>query len=542
VFRHSRKAESENALQELRRGRIQGAQLVKSIQRIANRAKKEDALARASVSDGITKPSFTPSGRKLTSDSFQNFVGALGMGTENILSASTYGFNPVSRIRTLLEWIHRGSWLGGVAIDLVADDMTRMGVEIKGDLDPGDIEELQEAFTGFGNWNAINDNIKWARLYGGSIAVMLIDGQKMDTPLRLETVGKDQYKGLLVLDRWMCDPGLNDLVTEFGPHLGLPKFYRVTSEAPALVGNRIHYSRVLRMEGIRLPYWQRVMENLWGVSVLERLYDRMVSFDSATAGASQLAYKSYLRTYGVENLREIISAGGKAMDALVRQIQFMRMTQSNEGITLMDTKDTFEAIANAPFTGINELLQQLGQQLSGALQIPLVRLFGQSPAGFSTGETDLRAYYDTINQAQNRYMKSPVTSMYRAQAQSMGMKLPPGFAIQFRPLWQLTEEQKGTVATSTTDAIMKVSEAGLLSDQVILKELKQQSTVTGVFTNIQKEDIDAASDIPVPKISENPGEGGGEGEGGEGTPEEPGPGGSKGKQKHGPGDAAIPKK
>src|SRR5258708_4010384 len=206
-----------------------------------------------------------------------------------------------------------------------------------------------------GNWAKINENFKWARLYGGSIAVMLIDGQKIDTPLRLETVGKDQYKGLLVLDRWMCDPSLNDLVTELGPHLGLPKFYRVTSEAPALVGQRIHYSRVLRAEGVRLPYWQRVMENLWGISGLERLYDRMISFDSATAGASQLAYKSYLRTYGVENLREIIAAGGKAFDSLLKQIQFMRTTQSNEGITLMDTKDTFEALANAPFSGLNEL-------------------------------------------------------------------------------------------------------------------------------------------------------------------------------------------
>ncbi|HVI10197.1 MAG TPA: anti-CBASS Acb1 family protein [Candidatus Binatia bacterium] len=473
---------------------------------------------------------------KFTSDSFQNFVAALGMGTDNIMSASTYGFNPITRIRTLLEWIHRGSWLGGVAIDLVAEDMTRMGVELKGDIEPEQIAAIDEAATAFGTWNHICDTEKWARLYGGGLAVLLIDGQDPSKPLRIETVGKGQYKGLLVLDRWMCEPSLNNLITELGPYLGMPTYYRITAEAPALVGAKVHFSRCLRLEGIRLPYWQRIQENLWGISVLERLYDRMVAFDSATQGAAQLVYKSYLRTYSVENLRELIAAGGKALDKLVGMIQFMRSTQSNEGITLIDAKDKFETFQTSAFSGLNDALMQFGQQLAGALQIPLVRLFGQSPAGFSTGETDLRSYYDSINQRQNSQLKVPVTTIYRCIAQSEGIALDEGFAIAFRPLWQLTEEQKGTVATSTTDAIMKPHEAGLISDQTALRELKQASQISGVFTNITREEIEAASDVPVPKVSEVTGEaGGGEGEG---EAEEPGPGGEKrGKEKRGPGDS-----
>jgi phage-related protein (TIGR01555 family) len=507
--------------------------VVKSIKGLARKARAADDKTRKLVQDARA----AELEGKFTGDSFQNFVAALGMGTDNILSASTYGFNPISRIRTLLEWIHRGSWLGGVAIDLVADDMTRMGVELKGDIEPQEIEKIEEASTAFGTWNHLCDTIKWSRLYGGAIAVILIDGQDTSKPLRIETVAKGQYKGLLVLDRWMCEPSLNDLVTELGPHLGMPKFYRITAEAPALVNAKVHYSRCVRLEGIRLPYWQRIMENLWGISVLERLYDRMVAFDSATQGAAQLVYKSYLRTYAIDNLREVIAAGGKALEKLVAMIQFMRTTQSNEGITLIDVKDKFETHQTSAFAGINDALMQFGQQLAGALQIPLVRLFGQSPAGFSTGETDLRAYYDSINQQQNARLKVPVTTIYRCIAQSEGITLPEGFGIAFRPLWQLTEEQKGTVATSTTDAIMKVHEAGVISDQTCLRELKQASNISGVFTNITREEIEAASDVPVPKVSEVTGEGGGEGGGGE--EEEPGPGGSKGKQKRGPGDSAL---
>ena len=247
----------------------------KSIQRVANLAIRDDAKAR--------KEYFSRQ-----ADSLQNFAAGLGMGTDNLLSQSTYGFNPITRVRTLLEWIHRGSWLGGVAIDLVADDMTRAGVKLKGEIEPTDIEEIEEAIAFYGIWNSLNDCVKWSRLYGGCIGVYLIDGQNLETPLRIETVGKDDFKGIIALDRWMVEPSLQDLVTEMGPHMGLPKYYRVTAQAPALSMKRIHYTRVFRLEGIRLPYWQRLMENLWGISVLERLYDRMIAFDSGTQGVAQL--------------------------------------------------------------------------------------------------------------------------------------------------------------------------------------------------------------------------------------------------------------
>jgi hypothetical protein len=35
---------------------------------------------------------------------------------------------------------------------------------------------------------------------------------------------RPHFKGLLVLDRWMVEPSLNNLVSDPGPDLGLPKF------------------------------------------------------------------------------------------------------------------------------------------------------------------------------------------------------------------------------------------------------------------------------------------------------------------------------
>ncbi len=269
--------------------------------------------------------------KKATGDAYQNFTQSVGLGTDNSMTGSTYGFNPITRVRTLLEWIYRGSWLGGVAVDVVADDMTREGIELVSTIPPEDIEKLHQGMTRLGIWGGVNDTIKWARLYGGCIGVILIDGQDVSTPLNVDRIGKGAFKGILPLDRWMIEPELGDLVTELGPELGMPKYYRVVADAPALRLKKIHYSRCMRLIGIKLPYWQAVMENLWGLSVFERLYDRMVCFDSATLGMSQLVSKAFLRTYKLDSLRKLLSEGGAGAKVLMAWVEMTRRLQGNEG-------------------------------------------------------------------------------------------------------------------------------------------------------------------------------------------------------------------
>ena len=255
-----------------------------------------------------------------TADGFQNFAARLGLGAGSQQDQSTYGFDFLSRDRLKLEAMYRSSWIVGQVVDVVAEDMTREGINIRGLDDPKDAELIQAKLDELEIWNEITNVIKWGRLYGGAIAVMLVDGQNVSTPLNIDTVSKDQFKGLMVLDRWLVQPTLQDLVTEYGPDFGMPKYYDVIADSLGLSNQRIHYSRIIRFDGVDLPYWQRIAENLWGQSVIERLLDRLVAFDSTTTGIAQLVYKAHLRTYKVKGLRSIIAAGGKALDGLIKQM------------------------------------------------------------------------------------------------------------------------------------------------------------------------------------------------------------------------------
>ena len=68
---------------------------------------------------------------------------------------------------------------------------------------------------------------------------------------------------------------------------------------------RVHHSRCARLGGNKLPFFQAITEMMWDESVLERLWDRLIEFDTATSSAGSLILRANLRTVGVKGLREI---------------------------------------------------------------------------------------------------------------------------------------------------------------------------------------------------------------------------------------------
>lgn len=433
-----------------------------------------------------------------TTDSFQNLQARLGVGANNMSDGNNYVLsNLLTRQPRTLEAMYRGSWIVGAVVDSVAEDMTREGVDFGSGIEPSKIEMLNAAQDELGIWQALQETIQWGRLYGGAIGVIQIDGQDLSTPLRLDTVAKDQFLGIKALGRWELMPVTTDLVLNDGPMVGSPERYLVGPQASAFQMQEIHHSRVIRMEGHRLPYFQRLAEAGWGLSVIERMYDRLVAYDSASQGTAQLVYKAYLRTMKVENLRSILAAGGAAENALLKNVEMIRQFQSSEGLTLIDSRDDLKA-ESYTFSGLNDVLLGFGQQLSGATQIPLVRLFGQSPAGMNaTGESDLRNYYDTIKAKQEKDLRTPINKVMQILHRSViGGPPPEGFRAKFNPLWQMSDTEKGILAKTIVDAVGTASELGLISTGSAMRELRQSAEQTGVFSNITDQEIEEAELAP----------------------------------------------
>lgn len=441
-----------------------------------------------------------------TGDGFDNFVSRLGLNNNNTLSAGLYIFNLMTRNRIQLEAAYRGSWVVGQVIDCVAEDMTRAGINVTTNKEEQDIKEFQSGMSRFAIWNTFCDLIKWGRLYGGAIAVIQIEGQELSTPLKLDTVAKGQFQGLVVFDRWQLNPDLARTI-QIGPNMGLPEFYDIVTTstssqptAPSATGQiRVHHSRVIRNIGIKLPFFQAITEMMWGESVLERLWDRLISFDSVTMSTANLVERANNRTIGVDGYREIIAAGGKQQQALEKQFEAMREFQTNEGLTVIDKEDEFTT-TNYTFTGLDSIILQFGQQLAGASQIPLVRLFGQSPAGLSaTGESDLRMYYDGINAKQEAGLRPGVTVLIHVMWRSLfGRPAPEDIEFTFVPLWQMSAKEKAEIGKLNAETVLGAHDSGVIDTPTAMKELRQASGDTGLFSNISDEQIEEAELEPPP--------------------------------------------
>lgn len=431
-------------------------------------------------------------GRQKFGDGLTNDLLRLGNYTPNTFNANRYTPEFRTFNRQQLDWMYQSSWICGLAIDLLAEDMTREGIEILTD-DAEKADRIDRIFTKYRVWDKLCEGIRWGRLYGGAIAVMMIDGDDMGSPL--SEVRPHSFRGLHIFDRWQIQPSV-ERVQDLGPDFGLPQYYTILSEnnAVTIPGNRIHHSRVIRFEGRQLPYFIRQAYLGWGASILEPIYDRVEAFDMATRGAAQLVSKAYLRYYKIQGLRDVLT-NSLSRKGFLAQMDAVRAFQGIEGMTLGDKEDEFQ-VFNYTFTGLPEILLQFGQQISGGIGIPLVRLFGQSPVGFNaTGESDLRLYYDDVKRLQESRLRTGLTRLIEVVCESaFGEKAEDELDFVFKPLWQLTTEQRSAIVQGEAGAIIQAMTSGAISTATAMKELKKLSDTVGIFASISDEDIAAAEE------------------------------------------------
>jgi hypothetical protein len=505
---------------------------------------KKKAAPVSNPGQKVFENSIKPVVSQKTSDGFRNLAMKLGVAplgdeqsADNQISFGRYQFNLLTRNRTQLEAAYRSSWIVGRVVDCVAEDMTKAGIQINTNDGAEKLQDFNVQMSRLQIWQRVRDTTAWGRLYGGAIGVFQIDGQDLESPLDPDTIDVGQFLGIAVYDRWQLNPVLSQVITS-GPDIGLPAFYDIvlgnnlndpaqvpgagsetvspqagentvkqqTSQTAGTMVSarvRVHHSRCFRMGGHKLPFFQAITEMMWDESVIERMWDRLVEFETATASAGGLIGRALLRTVSIDGLREILSSGGEAKSGLLEMFEYMRQFQNSEGLTLLDKEDVFSTTAYS-FAGLSDVLEQFGEQLSGASETPLVRLFGQSPSGLGgNGDTDIRNYYDSINSKQEAHLRNPVEKIIKIMWRSIfGEAAPTDLTFKFTPLWQMSALDKATIGTANTASIVQAEQAGLLTIPTAMKELKQQASETGLFSHITDEEIQEAELAPPPMPDE----------------------------------------
>lgn len=441
-----------------------------------------------------TKEDFTAAVKMI--DAFVNNAARMGYNTASLMEGTTYPITRVTRDYNLINSLYRSHWVVRRVIDTIPEDMCKNWYTLNCQLTPEEIGKYQKAERITKTKTKLEKGLKWGRLYGGAAGIILIKGHEdiLDQPLDLDSIMPDSYCGMYILDRWSGISPNVDKITDIGdPEYGLPNSYRITINPTYETHVDVHHSRIVRFIGRELPEWEAAAEMWWGCSEIEIIFDELKKRDNTSWNIANLIFQTSIKVLKMGKLREALSmTSGPMQQAMYNTLQAQsQMIQTNGMMVLNDTDDF--TVHNQTFSGLDKIYESFMLDLAGACKTPVTKLFGRSPEGFnSSGEGQQQDYNNTIAGEQSTYFEPAIHKLAPIICMSALGYIPDDFDIMINPYREITSREQKDLAKSQVDSIVAAYNAGLISQQTAMKELRQMEDETGMFTNIQDEDIEAA--------------------------------------------------
>lgn len=438
-------------------------------------------------------------GRKLTLDEFVNPLARSGAGMPNLLEATEYPLTRFTQNWQVLNSLYRSHWVVQKIINTIPQDMMKNGYDFQSDINPDQIQKISKVIRQTRLHSKILNGLYWGRLYGGAAGIIMIDGEadRMDEPLDLDRVMPGAFKGLLIMDRWSGIIPSADLITDItDPDFGMPEYYEVTlPEGQGVI--QLHNSRVCRFSGREMPYLEKLAENYWGTSEMEHVFSELKKRDNVSWNIALLTFMANIRVMKIDGMEQLLAYGGdKSQQALYNTLEGLNMMLNNNGIQILGKDDSYES-HQYTFSGLGEVYDRFMMDVSGACGIPVTKLFGRSPAGMnSTGDADMDNYYDTIEQSQESQLRPVLDKLLPIVCMSALGAVPDDLDYIFNPVRRPSNDEKQSLGSQQTAAVVQAYTAGLVSEKTALRELQGSSKLTGMWTNITDKQIEAASDQP----------------------------------------------
>lgn len=420
-----------------------------------------------------------------TKDGLENLVAQLGTEQDK-RTHSTYVNNKrlsADGNQQELNAMYRTNWVAGKLVDIIPDDMTREWRAFSGDIDPELIRKLEDEEDRLQLAFKFNQAHKWARLYGTAFIVMVIDdGLTPDKPLNVNAIREGGLKHINVIDRHrVSNAEVVPVADPTSPFFGMPEFYRFNETSV-----KIHHSRVIRFDGVRLPYDEFRRNNYYSDSVLDRMYETITNFDTVTDGTASMVYESNVDIVKVKNFMGYLqSPEGESL--LRKRFTMAKVLKSFNNILLLDAEEDHMSKTNT-FAGLKDLQMTYALFVSGASDVPATRMLGSSASGLNaTGEGDLKNYYDTVRSGQKKEYKPKLDYMDLIMAKSLGLPDDADLSYEFKSLFQETPNDKADreLKIAQKDAIYL--DRNVITEEIVAKELHQTDSYTNITPEYLKE-------------------------------------------------------
>lgn len=397
--------------------------------------------------------------------------------------------DPVTDIELTLNYEENG--LFSKIIDIPADDAVSSGFSYG--INDVDMEKfINDSLDELDFEDKASTAIKWSRLYGGSIMVMIIDdGKQIDEPVDWDNIkGIDE---LLVFERPLITPDYNSIYnagTKKGKwsKFGMPEYYDIS---PMYGGNfRVHESRCLLFKNGTLPQSStRTEYRFFGIPEYTRVHKSLQETVTSHGNGTKLLDRAVQAIYKMNDLANLLETD-EGEDKVLRRLQIIDMAKGIINSIAIDSDGEDYDYKQVTFSGVKDIIDSTCNMLSAVTNIPQTKLFGRSPAGENaTGDGDMENYYSYVKKIQKLNLKKNlgvlidiilIAGKYKGEFEEV-----PDYALDFKPLWSLSESEQADVdQKKATTELTKAQTTQVYVEMQALdaSEVRQRLAESGEFT------------------------------------------------------------
>lgn len=421
-------------------------------------------------------------------DRLKNLVANLGTSRDK--AAGTYYTQPCTT-DDQLSAMYRSAWLPKKIVEVPALDACRKWRNWQATAD--EITRIEAEEKRLGVKGKIVEALTKARLFGGAAIYIGTNDRDPSLPLNPETVKQGGITYLTVISRRVITP--NQLETDpLSPRYNKPVSYQVSGSG---ITATIHPSRLVVFIGNPHPEPELSggVDYGWGDSVLHACMEAVRNADATGANIASLIFEAKVDVIKIPNFMQGLADPAYETQVLNR-LTLAATAKGINGALLLDKEEDYQQ-KSASFATLPDVLMAFLQIASGAADIPMTRLLGQSPGGLNaSGETDLRNYYDRVQSIQELIMQPAISILDECLIRSALGSRPAELHYVWASLWQSTAKERADIGKTTAETIKILGESKLIPDEALSEAAVNMLTENGVVPGLDQAVEEFGRELP----------------------------------------------
>lgn len=429
-------------------------------------------------------------------DGWVNVLTGLGQLNKDKRTGASIEYSPFQESDAAS--LYAGDDIAAKIVDLLPDEALREPFEVTG-VEEAQAQAISKEFERLKAVQAMNKAWKWARLFGGSgIFMVTNDSRDLAEPMQPNA----KLLSLVVMSRWELVADFESIETDIRKtNFGMPTLYNFYPRSASTdVATKIHASRIIRFDGVELPERERVQNQYWGDSILNRLYNAIRNYNSVHDSAASVMQDFRVAVFKIKNLADRIAGGDD--QAVIKRLQLVDLSRSIARAVVIDADGEDFEYRSGTVSGMPELISKAENRLVAGTNIPHTVLLGESPSGSNaTGNSTVLGWYDYIASQQSVYLKPKHQELILKVMASIGIQPPLGWDVSYAPLWQMDEKEISELRNKNMQTDVGYIDAGVLSQEEVRESRfggKKYSSETSLQSTPNYKPLPAP--VPAPKL------------------------------------------